>query len=230
MRVPGKLVLTAAVAAALTVGMVGGGLAQDATPMADMGDMNASPGNPNHIHDGTCQDLDPNPAYVLANLEFPAWVADLSGSEGGEVDSIPDAAAFGGAPIPVAVATTEVPVGLSEIISGGHAINVHDANDISVYIACGNVGGVPDDRGDLFIGLDEQNGSGYNGVAWLHDNGSSTTVTIFLNNNGVAADVAVKLDELQKAAASTPEAAAATPEAAAPAATPEAVEGTPVTT
>jgi len=225
MRVPGKLIATAAVATALTLGIVGAGHAQDATPMAGMGDMTAAPGNPNHIHDGTCQDLDPNPAYVLADLEFPAWVADLSGSEGGEVASIPDAAAFGGAPIPVAVATTEVPVSLSEIISGGHAINVHDANDISVYIACGNIGGVPDDRGDLFIGLDEQNGSGYDGVAWLHDNGSSTTVTLFVNNNGVAADVAVKLDELQKAAA-----AASTPEATAPAATPEAVEGTPVTT
>jgi hypothetical protein len=225
MRVPGKLIATAAVATALTLGIVGAGHAQDATPMAGMGDMTATPGNPNHIHDGTCQDLDPNPAYVLADLEFPAWVADLSSSEGGEVASIPDAAAFGGAPIPVAVATTEVPVSLSEIIAGGHAINVHDANDISVYIACGNVGGVPDERGDLFIGLDEQNGSGYNGVAWLHDNGGSTTVTVFVNNNGVAADVAVKLDELQKAAA-----AAATPEETAPAATPEAAEGTPVTT
>lgn len=225
MRVPGKLIATATVATALTLGVVGAGGAQDATPMAGMGDMSATPGNPNHIHDGTCQDLDPNPAYVLADLEFPDWVADLSGSEVGEVASIPDATAFGGAPIPVAVATTEVPVSLSEILAGGHAINVHDANDISVYIACGNVGGVPDDRGDLFIGLDEQNGSGYNGVAWLHDNGSSTTVTMFLNNNGVAADVAVKLDELQKAAA-----AAATPEETAPAATPEAAEGTPVTT
>ena len=225
MRVPGKLIVTATVATALTLGVVGAGGAQDATPMAGMGDMSATPGNPNHIHDGTCQDLDPNPAYVLADLEFPDWVADLSSSEGGEVASIPDAAAFGGAPIPVAVATTEVPVSLSDIIAGGHAINVHDANDISVYIACGNVGGVPDDRGDLFIGLDEQNGSGYNGVAWLHDNGGSTTVTMFVNNNSVAADVAVKLDDLQKAAA-----ADATPEETAPAATPEVAEGTPVTT
>lgn len=225
MRIPGKLIATATVATALTLGIVGGGHAQDATPMAGMGDMSATPGNPNHIHGGTCQTLDPNPAYVLANLEFPAWVADLSSSEGGEVASIPDVAAFGGAPIPVAVATTEVPVSLSEIISGGHAINVHDANDISVGIACGNVGGVPDARGDLFIGLDEQNGSGYDGVAWLHDNGSSTTVTVFVNNNGVAADVAVKLDELRKAAA-----AASTPEATDTAATPEAATGTPVTT
>src|SRR5690606_16685899 len=120
-------------------------------------------------------------------------------SAGGEVDSIPDAAAFGGAPIPVAVATTEVDASLSEIISGGHAINVHDAADPSIYIACGDVGGVPDERGDLFIGLDEQNGSGFSGVAWLHDNGGSTTVTLFLNDNGVAADIAVKLDELQTA-------------------------------
>lgn len=226
MRVPGTFILTAAVASALMFGVASNGLAQDATPTADMGDMTATPGNPNHIHEGTCQEINPEPEYVLANLEFPAWVGDLTNGDGGEVASIPDLAAFGQAPVPVAVATTEVDVSLADLLATPHAINVHDASDISVYIACGNIGGIPDDNGNLFIGLAEQNGSGFNGSAWLHENGSGVTVTVIVNDNTVAADVAVKLDELQKAAA-----AASTPAAEeAPAATPEAAEGTPVTT
>jgi hypothetical protein len=37
---------------------------------------------------------------------------------------------------------------------------------------------------DLALGLGELNGSGYSGVAWLHDNGDgTTTVTVFLTHN-----------------------------------------------
>lgn len=223
MRVPGKLITTAAVATALTLGIVGAGHAQDATPMAGM---EASPGYPNHLHLGTCDNLNPQPAVVLADLEFPAWVNSLSGEASLAEDAIPDVANFGGAPIPVAVATTEVDVPLADIISGGHGLNVHDAADPSIYIACGNVGGVPDDRGDLFIGLAEQNDSGFSGTAWLHDNGGSTTVTVFLNHNAAQDEITSELSALQ-AAEATPE-ATATEE---PAATPEAApEGTPVTT
>jgi hypothetical protein len=227
MRVPGKLIATATVATALTLGIVGAGRAQDATPMAGMG---ASPGYPNQLHLGTCDNLDPTPAYTLADLVFPDWVAELTGDATTAEGAIPDVAGFGGAPIPVAVATTEVDVPLGDIISGGHGLNVHDAADPSIYIACGNVGGVPDERGDLFIGLDEQNDSGYSGTAWLHDNGGSTTVTVFLNHNAAQDEINSELSALQ-AAAATPEASSATDATEEPAATPEAgAEGTPVTT
>jgi len=227
MRVPGKLIATAAVATAVTLGIVGAGHAQDATPMAGQ---EASPGYPNHFHLGTCDNLDPEPAVPLADLAFPAWVGELTGEATTAEGAIPDVASFGGAPIPVAVATTEVDVPLADIIAGGHGLNVHDAADPSIYIACGNVGGVPDERGDLFIGLAEQNDSGYSGTAWLHDNGGSTTVTVFLNHNAAQDEISAELSSLQ-AAAATPE---ASPEATAteePAATPVAgPEGTPVTT
>ncbi len=230
MRVPGRTLSIAAAVAAMTVGLVGAGLAQNATPTA-MGDDAAGGAYPNHFHLGTCDDLNPEPAVPLADLEFPDWVAAMSG-EAGMDDSevvLPEPADFGGAPIPVAVATTEVAVGLAEIIAGGHALNVHDAADPSVYIACGNVGGVPDERGDLFIGLGEDQDSGYSGVAWLHDNGGSTTVVVFLSHPSAQTAIDMGLAAMV-AAAATPD-DAATPVSGA-AATPEAdadADATPVT-
>jgi hypothetical protein len=84
--------------------------------------------------------------------------------------------------IPAGQSTTVVEIALADILADDHAINVHLSNeDPGTYIACGAIGGVPDDNGNLFIGLAEQNDSGYSGVAWLHDNGDgTTTVTIFL--------------------------------------------------
>jgi hypothetical protein len=159
---------------------------------------------------------------ALADLTFPDWVSSLSGEA--DTDDIevvlPEPEDFGNAPIPVAVATTEVPVALADIVSGGHALNVHNPDDPGIYVACGNVGGVPDERGDLFIGLDPVDDSGFSGVAWLHDNGGSTTVVVFLSHPsaqtaidmGLAAMVAAAAEEAEEAA--TPVAdAEATPEA-----------------
>lgn len=221
----GKWVVTAAVAASLTVGLIGASLAQDATPTAGE---DAVPGYPNHFHAGTCDDLAPEPAITLADLHFPDWVAALAGEGDPSVEVVlPEPDQFGNAPIPVAVATTEVPAALADIVGGKHAINVHDAADPSLYIACGNVGGVPDARGDLFVGLGEQNDSGYSGVAWLHDNGGSTTVVIFLSHEAQQPAIDAGLAALVAAAAE--EAAAATPEAAAGATPMVEADATPVT-
>jgi hypothetical protein len=216
MRITGRLLATAAVATAMTLGLVGDGLAQEATPTAGEGQAGAA--YPNHFHLGTCDNLNDEPAIPLANLEFPDWVATLSGEAGQSVEVvIPDAEAFGNAPIPVAVATTEVPMPIADLVAGKYAVNVHDPADPSRYVACGNVGGVPDERGDLFFGLGEYEGSGYTGAVWLHDNGSSTTVVVFLAHpsaqpeieRGLAAAVATAAAE--QAAAATPASAAATP-------------------
>lgn len=205
MRIGGKLLSTAAVATAMIVALVGGGLAQDATPTTG-----AVQANQNHLHSGTCDNLDPNPAVALAPLQFPDWVSALSGSAGANMEvALPDPQDFGNAPIPVAVATTEVPTAIADILSSNYALNVHDSADPSIYIACGNVGGAPDERGDLFIGLDEQNDSGYDGVAWFHDNGgASTTIVVFLAHPAAQSDVAAGLQALVAAseAAATPEA------------------------
>jgi hypothetical protein len=202
----------AALALLLTVGLAGPGSAQDATPVAE------EPGGfPNHFHAGTCDDLDPAPAVPLADLRFPDWVPTLSGEADASIEVVlPDPADFGNAPIPVAVATTDVAVPLADIVGGGHALNVHNPNNLDEYVACGNIGGVPDERGDLFVGLDEVDGSGYSGIAWLHDNGSSTTVVVFLSDPSAQAAIDASLTAMAAAAEDEDEAAtpAATPEAA----------------
>ena len=119
--------------------------------------MEGHPGGPfpNHLHLGNCADLDPAPAVPLADLEFPEWVAGMAGEELDVEVVLPDPETFGNAPIPVAVSTTEVPVPLADIISGKHALNVHNPANPDDYVACGNIGGIPDERGDLFVGLGE---------------------------------------------------------------------------
>jgi len=158
-----------------------GAAAQDATPTAGMGAL------PNHIHEGTCDNLNPAPLVPLADLVFrtemaqggaatPVATADAMATPVGDMAM----AGMLGDAIPVAVATTEVDLPLEEIIAGGHAINVHSAEDIAVYVACGNIVGTPDEQGNLFIGLGELNESGMSGVAWLLADGDQTTVTVFL--------------------------------------------------
>jgi len=128
--------------------------------------------HPAHIHSGTCATL----GDVVAPLSS-------IGPEG-LVDGTPSAGETAGpeSAIPVEVSITTVPMALADIISGGHAINVHEsAENIGNYIACGDIGGTLIGTSDLTIGLAELNDSGHHGVAWLHDNGDgNTTVYVFL--------------------------------------------------
>jgi plastocyanin len=85
---------------------------------------------------------------------------------------------------------TVVEMPLQEIIDGGHAINVHlSADEIDVYIACGDIGGViTTDEGEgeeeLVIGLGELNDSGHTGIAWLGAEGDTTRVLVELIEPG----------------------------------------------
>lgn len=212
-----KSLSAALLAALLTAGAVA---AQDATPVAE-----DPTGFPNHLHVGTCDEFDPAPAVPLADLQFPDWVPAMTGEADPAIEIVlPEPAEFGNAPIPVASAVTEVDVALADILSGGHALNVHDPENPDEYVACGNIGGAADERGDLFVGLGEANGSGYSGLAWLHDNGVSTTVVVFLSDPAAQASIDTSL--AAKAAAAAEEATAAAP-AATPEAAPEA-DATPV--
>ena len=217
----GTLLSTAALAVAMTVGLAGVGFAQDATPTA-MGD-DAGLAYPTHLHSGDCDNLSAEPVERLADLLLPEWVAGLTGGE--QTDIV--AEDFGNAPIPVAAATTEVTIPLADIVAGKHAINVErpEPDDPEDSVACANIGGVVDEQGDLFIGLGESDGSGHHGVVWLHDNGTSTTIVVFLAHPEEAAGIETALAAL----AAEEEAAAATP-AATPGATPVAnADATPVT-
>lgn len=116
-------------------------------------------GHPAHIHDGSCAALGAV-AYPLENVIGTSVAASNV--------------------IAVELGVTSIDVTLETILAAPRAINVHQSVDnIASYIACGDIGGTPN-RSDLFIGLGELNGSGYSGIAWLHDNGDgSTTVSVF---------------------------------------------------
>lgn len=152
---------TGLVAAGLFV--VGGvtGTAQDATPSAS-GHL-----HPAHIHLGSCQELDPNPTYMLTDLALPTGASD--------------AATDGATAIPVERSTTTVDDTIENLRTGGYAINIHQSvDDIGVYIACGNLTGAIDDGGVLVVGLGELNGSAHTGIAILTENGVQTGVNLYL--------------------------------------------------
>jgi len=187
----------------MTVGLAGAGLAQDATPTAM--DDEAGVAYPSDLHSGDCDNLSAEPVERLADLLLPDWVAGLT--EGDDTNIV--AEDFGNPPIPVAGATTEVNIPLADIVAGKHAIDVDSPNpdDPDGAVACGNIGGVVDEHGDLFVGLSESDDSGHSGVAWLHDNGTGTTIVVFLAHPDETAGIEVALAAL----AAAEEEAAATP-------------------
>ena len=193
-QVRSRVIAVAAVlaVAALTVAGAARGAAQDATPMAGT----AMAGMPNHIHTGSCENLGEIVA-PLADLQYTNMGGGQTGGTPAAGMATPMASPMAGmatpmagmmgatAAVPVAVATTQVPLALSDILAGQHAINVHEsAANIQRYIACGAIGGTPDAQGNLFVGLQELNGSGHSGVAWLLSRDTGTTVTVFIAASG----------------------------------------------
>lgn len=116
--------------------------------------------HPSHIHEGTCDDLNPQPAYPLTDVTAVS----------------PDAPA--GA---VEVGNSTVDVALDELLAAPYAINVHEsAENAQNYIACGNIAG-PVVDGLLLIPLRAQNDSGYYGVAALAANDTGgTNVSVYI--------------------------------------------------
>ncbi len=179
---------TAALAAALSLSVLGGsaGLAQDATP--EMASQPTGMTHPAHIHNGTCDSLDPNPLIPLTDVgitpsQSSGNATPVTAPMGGDMTA-------GGA-IPVEQSITEIPVPILDLVSAPHAINVHEsAQNIQNYIACGTIGGTQ--FGDtLMFGLQEVNNSGYSGVALLSDNGQGgTNVLIYLVRGAAAGGMA----------------------------------------
>ncbi len=180
-----RLVLTVPGLAAFA--LVGGlafgqvGSAQDATP----GGMMDEVPHPGHIHTGTCDEL--------GDVVYPLEDATAGGMMGTPMAGMMDSMATPGAGMAgmagmdmsevVAQSMSTVDVALDDILAAEHAINFHEsAENIGTYIACGDVTGTPED-GVLEIDLDELNGSGYEGMAMLADNGDGTTdVTVLLTH------------------------------------------------
>jgi hypothetical protein len=128
--------------------------------------------HPSHVHTGPCTDPDPNPAYPLNNVGprtdddgNPPKPEDIKGSLTSN---------------PVEVAETKIDAKLDDLLAEANAIDVHASDqDISTIIACGDIGGpVIDDK--LVLGLQQESGSGYTGVAILEKDGDSTKITVYL--------------------------------------------------
>jgi hypothetical protein len=158
--------LGAIIALAAFTLIIPGSFAQTPESEADT----AAEAHPAHIHAGTCADLG-EVVVPLENVALPA-------------DAILEGAV---AAHPVKISQTHVDMPLQEIIDGGFTINVHEsAEEIDVYIACGDIGGFvitdPAGRTEVFVGLRELNDSGHTGVARLGvgDNVGQTEVSILL--------------------------------------------------
>jgi hypothetical protein len=165
------------VAAVLAIGFGGGVFAQDPTATVE-----GVVTHPSHIHKGSCAELDPNPAFPLNDVgprlkddEMPP-AEDIKGS-------------LTAAPVEISE-TEEIEVNFDDIFTEAYAINVHEsAQNIQNYIACGDIGGpVIDDK--VYIGLQEQNDSGYSGIALIEKDGDDNIkVTVYLTR-GLGGDVA----------------------------------------
>ena len=165
------------------------------------------PPHPGHIHEGSCAEL----GDVVHPLQ------DIAPITGGENLGARSA-------VPVEASTTEVDVPLGDLLTSPFAINLHrSAQAIQDYIACGDVGGRVVD-GELVIGLQEVDDSGYSGVARLQEDGDTTVVTVYLIAEAAAGEQAAGTPAAGGTEDETPTAEA---EAETPTAEPEADEETP---
>jgi hypothetical protein len=117
-----------------------------------------SPPRPSHVHAGDCDE----PGEIvqpLTNLTVP------TGPVAGNSDAVLAEAAF-----------SSIPQTLDELLAEDHALKVHLSREqIQVYLVCGDIGGALDANGALIVGLKEQDGSGYTGIAYLQPAGDGTT-------------------------------------------------------
>lgn len=153
----------AAFALLLTVAMAGAVAAQ--SPAASPGESPAESGAPSgdvskvphpaHIHTGSCADL----GDVVAPLQ------DVTMIEGSDW---------------VSASTTDVDMSMADILGSPHAIMAHaSAEQIGVYIACADLVADPSSK-SLVVALDDQNESGFYGVAFLEERDGKTHVELSL--------------------------------------------------
>lgn len=117
-----------------------------------------SPPRPSHVHEGDCDE----PGGVIQGLT-PLTVP--SGPTAGNDEAVLAEAAF-----------SSIPLSVDEMLASDHSLKVHlSSEQIDVYLACGDIGGALDADGALIVGLKEQDGSGYTGIAYLVPNANGQT-------------------------------------------------------
>lgn len=150
-----RISFAAATAVTLVLALAGAAGAQSTAPRSmGVSDINELP-HPAHIHNGSCAAL----GDVVAPLQDVTLVA---GSDR------------------VGASTTTVDMKIKDILGSPHAIMAHaSAQDLGTYIACADLKGDPS-QDALVVALDEQNGSGFAGVAFLRSEDGSTLVELSL--------------------------------------------------
>ena len=143
---------------------------------ADDGETPAAESNPAAIHAGSCAALDPQPAYPLVEFGLPQ-----TSDEDDDDEASASGATVQGAPTAVAVQTseTEVAVSLDDLLGDAYAIGVWaGSGTTATSVACGEIGGPAAVGTTLVVGLREQNGSGYVGIAVLADEDDDDRVEV----------------------------------------------------
>ncbi len=145
---------------ALFLGLIGGAFVGTSRGAAQ----EESPPRPSHVHSGDCDEPGPI-VQPLTALTVPG------GERSGNDEAVLAEAAF-----------SSIPLTLEEMLAADHAIKVHLSQaEIETYLACGDLGGAVDADGALIVGLKEQDGSGWTGIAYLvpaGDGGTSVSVMI----------------------------------------------------
>ena len=163
-----NLTIGTVLAGGLGIGGAGLVLAQDEEAV--------TPSHPAHIHAGTCgEDLDPNPLGPLTNIE-PRMNEDSDDENANSPQGVLTATTV------LYSMSDEVEVPWEDMLATSHAINIHESDEnIDVYIACGDIGGVVVD-GELVIALHPQSESGHTGIAVLTEDGDGNVdVEIYLS-------------------------------------------------
>lgn len=129
---------------------------------------------------------------------LPADIRNGScGSLGEMVMPLENVIAPSGEPLGQAGATqveqsvTVVPLTVTDILAGGHAVAVHPSLDeMTVPVACGEIGGALNGDGSLAVALGPMNESRLSGVAYFAPSpaGEGTTVTLLIFNERATRD------------------------------------------
>ena len=134
----------------------------------------ASIAHPAHIFDGSCANVGdivyPLNDLVLPPQGTPAPSDTTAATPGASLEEV------------VAYSSTTLEGTLDELLQGGYSLNVHESPEaIETHIACGDIVG-PATDGAVTIDLPEVNGSGFDGIAVIRDQGDGTlSIEVFLS-------------------------------------------------
>ncbi|MFM9108096.1 MAG: hypothetical protein ACKOWF_15520, partial [Chloroflexota bacterium] len=120
-----------------------------AVVMPSAGRQSIPPDRPALLVEGPCDAIGGTVA-TLTDATFP------EGQRSGATDAIVAETSF-----------TRLPLSLDDILAAPHAVAVLAGPGDASLLSCGEIGGVEDELGALIIGLREESGSGYAGIAFI---------------------------------------------------------------